>query len=70
MTVGELIKKLKGLDGNLPVYISDHDHSEWETNGKLNSVYKVNQKDMDKWNKKHLDPIFKIEGEYLVLRVG
>ena len=70
LTVSQLRQKLKGLDGKLPVYISDHDHGTFETNGKLGNVNKLNQEDMDDLDKNSLDDVFKIKGTYVSLRVG
>ena len=70
MTVSELRKKLKGIDGNIEIYISDHDHGTYETNGKLKDLRILNQKDMSDWDKQNLDEIFKIKGTYVSMRVG
>jgi alpha-N-acetylglucosamine transferase len=72
LTVGQLKKALKGIDEKTPVYLADHDHSEWETNGQANRVEVINQKDFDEWTQDRLkkDSQFKIEGTYVVIRVG
>jgi len=38
MTVKQLIKQLEKMPQNLQVYVSDHDHSEYETNGEVGDV--------------------------------
>jgi len=72
LTVGKLKKLLKGIDDKTPIYLSDHDHSEWETNGRANDVELINQDDFDDWTKAKLetDYQFKIKGNYLVIRIG
>jgi len=72
LTVGQLKKALKGIDDKTPVYLADHDHSEWETNGQANRVEVINQKDFDQWTQDRLkkDSEFKIDGTYVVIRVG
>jgi len=71
MTVGELRKALKGLPANMPCYNVDHDHSEWETNGRTKYAEVRNQKDMDDYAKQCLekDQFFKIKGRYLAIGV-
>lgn len=46
MTVKQLIAKLKKVPQDLTVYISDHDHSEWEVSGSVRNVTLVNKSDM------------------------
>jgi len=72
LTVGQLKKALKGIDEKTPVYLADHDHLEWETNGQANRVEVINQKDFDQWTQDRLkkDSQFKIDGTYVVIRVG
>ncbi len=72
LTVGQLKKALKGIDDKTPIYLADHDHSEWETNGQANRVEVINQKDFDQWTQDRLkkDSQFKIDGTYVVIRVG
>lgn len=72
MTVSELRKKLKGLKGDMPVYISDHDHGEYETNGSLGSVKVINHSNMDEMDlKSHRRDGFEIKhGDYLSLKAG
>ena len=72
LTVGQLKKALKGIDDKTPVYLADHDHSEWETNGQANRVEVINQKEFDQWTQDRLnkDSQFKIDGNYVVIRVG
>lgn len=72
LTVGQLKKALKGIDDKTPVYLADHDHSEWETNGQADRVEVINQKDFDQWIQDRLkkDNEFKIDGNYVVIRVG
>jgi hypothetical protein len=72
LTVGQLKKALKGIDDKTPIYLADHDHSEWETNGQANQVQVINQKDFDQWIQARLkkDSQFKIDGNYVVIRVG
>ncbi len=67
LTVSQLRKKLKGIDCKLPVYIADHDHGTYETNGRLSFVRVVNQADNEI---ERIEPQFIIKGKYLVLRVG
>lgn len=67
MTVGELKQKLKGVPDNLQVYISDHDHGTYETNGKLGFVSVLDQK--DKSETEILDKIYYIKGKYVCLTV-
>ena len=45
MTIKELRKKLRGLDENMKVYIANHDHSEWETDGLASNADIRNQDD-------------------------
>ena len=72
LTVGKLKKLLKGIDDKTPIYLADHDHSEWETNGTASDVRIVNQNDFDEWTQKRLekDEQFKIKGTYVVISVG
>lgn len=46
MTVKQLITKLNKMPPNLQVFMSDHDHSEWETSSPANGVYLVDQSEM------------------------
>ena len=71
LTVGKLKKALKGIPDSTPIYTVDHDHSEWETNGRANRVELVNQKDFDDRTQQELErnPEFKIKGSYLAIRV-
>lgn len=71
MTVGELRKALRGLPSNMPCYNVDHDHSEWETNGRTRYAEVRNQKDMGEYAQESLrkDPGFKIKGRYLAIGV-
>ena len=71
LTVGQLKKALKGIDDKTPIYLADHDHSEWETNGQASSIDIVNQKNFDQWIQDRLerDSEFKIDGNYVVIRV-
>ena len=64
MTVSDLRKQLKGVDGKLIVYTADHDQSEYETNGIVNFAFVVDQSE----NEYDVEDIFKIEGKYFVLR--
>lgn len=70
LTVGQLKKALKGIKDSTPVYLADHDHSEWETSSRANYLEVINQKDLDDYAKQKLeeDPYFKIKGEYVVIR--
>ena len=72
LTVGKLKKALKGIDDKTPVYLADHDHSEWETNGRASIVELINQKDFDDYIQGEIekDSCFKIDGNYIVIRVG
>lgn len=72
MTVSELRKLLKNMDGRMQVYAADHDHSDWETNGPVRSVEIVEQSKMDSYAKEYLNrfPEYKIRGKYVCLRVG
>ncbi|HYD90495.1 MAG TPA: hypothetical protein VEA37_03290 [Flavobacterium sp.] len=70
LKVKDLIKKLKKFDGDLPVYIADHDHATFETNGQAYSVHIVDQKNMDKAAKARQKEFYKIEGEYIIISVG
>lgn len=70
MTVSELRKKLKGVNGDLPVFVSDHDHGRYEWNGKVGDVLLLNQRDMDDFERKALDKNFAIIGNYISIRVG
>ena len=71
MTIKELRKQLRGLDENLEIYTADHDHSEWETNGKASCVEVRNQSEMDGYAKESLrkNPEFKIDGYHVVIKV-
>lgn len=71
LTVGKLKKALRGLPDNMPVYTRDHDHSEWETNGRASDAVVLNQADMDDYAQQSLDENseFKIEGDYFVVGV-
>lgn len=71
LTVGKLKKKLKGIPDSTPIYTADHDHSSWETNGLASQVEFLNQNDMSDMEKEFLeeDPVFKIKGSYVVIRV-
>lgn len=70
MTVAELRKELRGIPGDMPVYIADHDHAEWETNSIAGCVFVVNQTTLSNNDRRELDkdPNFKIKGKYLVIR--
>ncbi len=71
MTVSQLRKALKGINGKMEVYLCDHDHGTYEYNGKLGCVMKVNQKDnKNEYRTKQDDEIFTAKGTYLTLRVG
>lgn len=72
MTVSELRNNLKGLSGDMPIYISDHDHGTYETNGNLRSANVVDHADMsDEDIRRHKYNGFEImKGKYLSLRVG
>lgn len=67
MTVSELRKALKGINGKLTVYSQDHDHGVYETNGRVSSVSVIDQKNMEDWEKKNFDPVHKRKGKYLVI---
>ncbi len=49
MTVSELRKLMKGVPGNLKVYIRDHDHSRYEYNGAAGHAEIVNRKEKRSW---------------------
>ncbi len=72
MTVSQLRKKLKGIDGNLPVYIADHDHAEYETNSIANQAYVVDYKDLSDYSKEQMkkrgDEFSRQAKKYLVIR--
>lgn len=72
MTVSELIKALNGVPGNLPVYIADHDHGDYETGGKASFVDVKDQSEADEEGKAYLNSkqgnAFKIKGKYLVIK--
>lgn len=61
MTVSELRKALKGIKGDTPVYMADHDHGTYETNSLVNRVMLIDQKNADDWEIKRLDKEFHIE---------
>lgn len=65
LTVSDLRKALKGLKGNTPVYVSDHDHGKYETISKAYRAEKLNQEEADPWDE--VDEDFKIEGDYFVV---
>ena len=65
MTLKELRKQLRGLDENMEVFISNHDHSEWKTDARTSSVDVRNQDDYDIDYKQEGQPI--IEGNYIVI---
>lgn len=72
LTVGKLRDILKGLPDNMPIYTADHDHSEWETNGRASYAEVRNQKDMSDYAKECLERdkgIFKRKGKYFVIGV-
>lgn len=71
MTIKELRKQMRGLDENLEIYTADHDHSEWETNGKTFCAEVRNQSEMNEHAKESLNqnPEFKIDGDYFVINV-
>ena len=60
------------MDDKTPIYLADHDHSEWDTNGAANDVRIVNHEDFDKWTQKGLekDYQFKIKDTYVFISVG
>ena len=69
MTVSELRKKLKGINGKLPVYIADHDHGEYDVNSIANQVFIVNRDEMSNWDKKNEDQSQRDNPKkYLVIR--
>jgi len=70
MTVADLRKAIKGVDGKMPIYSRDHDHSTYETNGPIGLVEVLDQEDMDEWDKKSLDEPHIIKGKYLVIATG
>jgi hypothetical protein len=67
MIVADLRKALKGVRGNLEVYTRDHDHGKYETNGLARCGEVINQKEMNNWEREHLDDIFKIDKKYFVV---
>ena len=71
LTVGELQKALRGLPKDMPVYTVDHDHSEWETNGRASKAEVRNQEDMSEYAQESLekDDTFKIKGDYFIIGV-
>lgn len=52
MKVSELRNQLKGLPGNLEIYVRDHDQSEYEINGEARYIRIVKKKDRDPWQEK------------------
>lgn len=71
MKVKDLIKELQKMPKNADVYTADHDHSEWEHNGKVRYLELVNQNKLDQYAKEKLDrdSFFKIKGTYVTIRV-
>ena len=68
MTIKELRKKLRGLDENMQIYISNSDHNEWETDA---LTYAVDVRNQDEFKEEleqdrvGLQPT--IKGDYLVI---
>ena len=71
MKVGELIKELRKFDKNIEVWCADHDHSEWEVNGKPTSVFKYNQEErrIDRLKRYSGEDYTKIKGDYVVIHI-
>lgn len=67
MTVSELRKALKGVNGKLEVFTRDHDHNTFETGGLVRSAKVIDQKEMDDWERKRLDPIFIKNKKYFIV---
>lgn len=75
MTVKQLISKLNKMPQNLKVYMSDHDHSEYETSSPANGVFFVDQSDMttsdiDRHtsNKNNSDELYSHPKKYVTIR--
>ena len=66
-TVGQLRKALKNLPANMPIYVSDHDHGTYETNGPLHVAEVKDQAEAEPW--RPIEKDFEIEGPYLNLRL-
>lgn len=73
LTVKQLRQALKGVDGEMRVYTSDHDHSEFETNGIASHAFVEDQSNADEHSMKYLNSkkgeMFKIKGKYFVIKV-
>lgn len=52
-------------------FTADHDHSEFETNGRAGHAELKNQKNAEQYQKEYLDKndFFKIKGNYFVIKV-
>lgn len=66
MNVSDLRKAIRRLDGNMPVFIADHDHGEYEYNSIAGSAKVMNQD--GKTASQEIGHEFIIEGDYLVIR--
>jgi len=68
MTIKELRKKLRGLDENMQVFIANHDHSEWETDGLAVGLDVRNQDDyIEELTNERDSAQPKIDGDYVVI---